>query len=205
MSAKDTPVPLVTMTSTTLLNGLKDSHNETRWRQYVDRYRPLLTAFVQRRGLSDIDGEDVTQNVLLEFSRAYREGRYDRQKGRLRSWLFGIAVRQLAGYRRLSERHPLPISDLDDQQHPAEPESENELERIWEEEWQRAVLRQCLVEISREVQPQTLKIFEQFAIQGKPADEVARTLNVSEDTVYSAKRRIMRRVRDLLPLMEEIW
>ncbi len=91
---------LQTATSSSLLEGLKDAANRTRWHEYVDRYRPLIVSFSLSRGLDGEEAEDFAQTVLLEFSRAYRAGRYDAGKGRLRSWLFGIVHRQLRSFLR---------------------------------------------------------------------------------------------------------
>ena len=100
MAARGPAPRIQTVTSTTLLEGLKDPANHTRWRDYVDRYRPLLVGFLRRHGVQATDAEDVAQNVLIEFVRGYCEGRYDRERGRLSSWLFGIAFRQLQNHRR---------------------------------------------------------------------------------------------------------
>ena len=66
------------------------------------------------------------------------------------------------------------------------------------------MLRQCLLEVSLEVEPKTFRAFELFARQGKPARDVANELGISENAVFGAKRRVLRRVRELLPKIEEV-
>ena len=195
---------LQTVTSSSLLEGLKDAANRTRWQAYVDRYRPLIVAFCRGRGLDGEEAEDLAQTALLEFSRAYRDGRYDAARGRLRSWLFGIVYRQLLNYRR-SRRARAPGSAPLETRHLEELSDEDELEGRWDEEWRKAVLGQSLAEIRAMVQPQTYSAFEEFALQERPAAEVARELGITENAVFGAKRRVLQRLREILPLMESAW
>ena len=39
----------------------------------------------------------------------------------------------------------------------------------------------------------------------RPAAEVAQELGVTEDSIFGAKRRVLARLREILPLMEEVW
>lgn len=194
---------LQTATSSSLLEGLRDHRNEARWQQYVDRYRPLIVSFARRRGLAAEDAEDFSQTVLMEFSRAYREGRYDAEQGRLRSWLFGIVHRQLAGFWRKKHR-ALPAAEMDTRVL-ADLGSEDDLEKTWHEEWEAAVLGQCLEEIRVRVEPRTFEAFEEFALKERPAADVARDLAITENAVFGAKRRVLERLRGMLPLMQDIW
>ena len=75
---------VTTVTSASLLAGLKDPANQTVWQQYVDRYRPLILAFLAGLGLARDDAEDVAQASLIAFSTGYLEGKYDPDRGRLR-------------------------------------------------------------------------------------------------------------------------
>ncbi len=80
----ETPDSTSTETSTQLLNALKSPANKTAWRDYVNRYRPVVVRFARRLGLDADQSEDAVQQTLIAFSESYREGRFDRTKGRLR-------------------------------------------------------------------------------------------------------------------------
>lgn len=188
----------VTVTGTTILDGLRDPDNRTIWGQYVDRYRPLVLAFCERLGLSAEDAEDVAQASLLAFSQSYVAGSYDRARGRLRDWLHGIVKNQVKStWRRMASREeqgPLDLEQLT---------SREDLGDIWEEEWRDAVLGHCLTLIRHEVEEQTYEAFELFVLEELPATEVAERLGVTPNTVYGAKRRILERLRELKPIQEE--
>jgi RNA polymerase sigma factor (sigma-70 family) len=199
------PPMRTTMTSTILLEGLKRTANQTVWSDYVDRYRPLILSYARRVGLADADAEDLAQQVLLTFADAYRAGRYDRSKGRLRSWLFGIAKTTLRNHNHRKGREPRVLAGTTAENLIDQLPREGRLSEIWEDEWRQAVLHQCLVEVGREVEPSTLRAFELFARKGWPAEQVAAELNMSENAVYGAKRRVLGRIRELLPQIGKIW
>jgi RNA polymerase sigma factor (sigma-70 family) len=195
-----------TCTSTYLLEGLKDPGNATVWRQYVERYRPLLVRYGQRLGLGTEDAEDVAQRALLSFCQAYQAGKYDRDKGRLRNWLFGIARNEIRNWRRRHQQHELQVAGQPDQtDFFAQLGDEDRWEQVWEQEWRHAVMRQCLEEVRREVDPTTFEAFELFASRGWPAARVAKQLGLTANAVFIAKHRILRRIRELLPQMETVW
>jgi len=195
---------LATVTSTTLLEGLRDPGNRTVWLDFVERYRPLVVGYGRRAGLSNDDAEDLAQQSLLAFSQAYRDEKYERARGRLRDWLFGIVANQLKNQRRARARRAERLPETRSGE-PVEVAGESELEHLWEDEWQSAVARECLAQVRREVSATTYRAFELYALGDRPAEEVARELDLSPDAVYGAKRRILRRIRALQPFVEDVF
>lgn len=197
----------LSMTTSHLLDGLKDPLNQSVWQAYVGRYRPLMIQYGIRLGLSATDAEDAAQLSLLEFCTAYQADKYDRSRGRLRDWLFGIARNQVLNYRRRHVgRGPMLIGDGSsgtDFFH-ALPD-EDSLTKVWEEEWRQAIMQQCLAAVRAEVEPRTFEAFELFACQGLPAEDVAARLGISANAVFGAKRRILRRIRELFPKLQDEW
>jgi RNA polymerase sigma-70 factor (ECF subfamily) len=192
---------LATVTSPTLLEGLKDPGNQTIWVQFVDRYRPMILRYAQRLGLAADDAEDVAQASLMSFCQAYREMKYERERGRLREWLFGIVHNQVRNWRRRRQDQEPQASETQ----AGRIESREDMERLWEEEWRDSVARECLDQVRREVQGPTFRAFEMFALQGMAAEDVAAELDLTPNAVYGAKRRVLRRIRELRPFMEDVW
>lgn len=195
----------VTLTGTALLNGLRDPHNETLWSAYVDRYRPLLVRTLTQSRVPPEDAEDLAQLALIEFAEAYRGGRYERDKGRLRSWLFGILKMHARNWRRREAARDARIADavFDDVLEVAE--GEDELAARWDEEWHRAVLRQALTQARADVSPEHWEAFRLFVLEGLDAAEVADRLGTTSARVYGAKRRVLERVRALQPMMADLF
>jgi RNA polymerase sigma-70 factor (ECF subfamily) len=195
-----------TATNTFLLEGLLDSENKTIWQQFVERYRPLLERYAARNGFGSSDAQDVAQLTLVAFCKAYQEGKYDREQGRLRHWLFGIARNQLRNARKRSKKKEVHVADETSQTNFfARQPNESEMEQLWEDEWRQAVLRQCLEEIRKELDPKSVRAFELFAWKGMSAKDVAEQLDMTPNAIFIAKHRIMKRIRELVPKMEEIF
>ena len=205
LSQDDASPILNTVTSTFLLEGLRDAGNRTIWQEFVDRYRPMLVRYGVRGGLRESDAQDAAQQTLIAFCNAYQAGQYQREQGRLRHWLFGIARNQIRNTFRRVRRKEIQVAgeasrtDFFDRQ-----VDHAEMERIWEDEWQQAVLRQCLEEIRREVDAKSIQAFELFAWKGQSALEVAELLGMTPNAVFITKHRSMKRIRALLPQMEDV-
>ena len=192
---------LPTVTSTTLLEGLKDPANDTIWLQFVDRYRPLIMRYSRRLGLAEEDAEDVAQASLLGFCEAYRNRKYKRDRGRLRSWLFGIVHNNVRSWRSKGRGREVQVSDTEARRF----ESDDDFERLWEEEWTDAVARECMAHVRRELERTTYEAFKLYALQEVPVEEVARRLDMTPNAVYGAKRRALARLREIQPLIEDVW
>lgn len=193
---------MITRTSTILLEGLKDTASDS-WQEFDARYRQLLIAVGRRLGLQASDADDAAQETVATFIVQYRQGQYDRHKGRLRDWLAGIMSHKVRDIQRRQHSqknlaNQLSIQSLEQVPAPA-------VQAAMEQEHASAVLRQCLEVVRREVTPQTFHSFDLFVLQQWSADQVAQKLAVSTDVVYQNKRRILQRIRQLLPQLEESW
>ncbi|MCH7705375.1 MAG: sigma-70 family RNA polymerase sigma factor [Planctomycetes bacterium] len=206
MSRDDNPTILRTITNTQLLDDLRNPGNETVWQQFVNRYMPMIVKYAVRAGLRSADAEDAAQQTMIAFCTAYQQGKYDREKGRLRFWLYGIARNQIKSvFKRRAKQEVQVVEDTAQTDFFARQPDEADLEKVWEEEWREAVLRQCLEEVHREFDAKSIEAFELFAWKGLPAQEVAERLDMTPNAVFIVKSRILKRIRELVPDMEKIW
>lgn len=185
-------------TTSTLLERLASSEDSMAWGRLSGRFREPVFRFARRLGLSSADAEDVVQESLLALVQGMQAGRYSRGQGRLSHWLFGIAFRKAQDLRRKNARRErrvttgppqmLELADLPD---------EAACTSIWDDEWERQVLDQCLLQARSEVETTTFHAFELTVLQGLPPSDVAEALGVPVRTVYNAKHRLLKRVREL--------
>lgn len=194
---------MIDRTSTALLEGLSDPANASVWREFDERYRPILLAFARRMGLNDVDAADMAQEAMLRFVKAYREGQYDRSRGRLRSWLTGMARNSLRDMRRRIERRGerRGLSALE-----ALP-GEEEMEAAWDAECERAVLRRGLDELrtTTRTDERTIQTFERLMLDDRAPADVAREMSITLNEVYVAKHRCLRRLRDIVRRLERAY
>ena len=59
-------------------------------------------------------------------------------------------------------------------------------------------MRRALELMQADFQPTTWKACWEYAVQGRPAEEVARELDTTVAVVYAAKSRVLRRLRQEL-------
>jgi RNA polymerase sigma factor (sigma-70 family) len=189
------------VTTSTILLRLRDFDDSLAWGLFVGRFRDPVVAFAQRMGLSAQEAEDASQETLVAFSRALREGRFDPARGRLSHWLFGFALRQAQRARmRAAQRGHVELG--------AEPEFWEGLGEYvsrtgWDEDWERAMTEQCIARARRELSPRTYEAFELSVKSGLPADEVALQLGIPVKAVYNAKHRALRRLREIRAELED--
>lgn len=194
-----------TVTSITLLEGLRDEDDAVAWRRFIDRYQPMVISFARKIGLGAAQSQDAAQETMLAFMQGYRERRFDHSKGRLRSWLFGIARRKVADLKRERARE-VPAADRPGATDWLESlESPDDAHAVWEREWQRSVLRACLDEVRCHVNPTTLSAFELYVFEDWPVDRVADHLSMTPNAVYIAKTRVLAHIREIRAAMEEVW
>jgi RNA polymerase sigma-70 factor (ECF subfamily) len=148
-------------------------------------------------GLRQADAEDVAQETFVAFSESFRKGSYNRAEGRLSKWLFGVALKQtLNAKRRILTRERRHDRSKDSRFLTALPDRRS-ARTAWEEEWQRAVLHDCVRRARLEFSEQSFQCFNLVVFFGQSPHEVARTLHTTVRAVYNAKHRILKRVRQM--------
>lgn len=184
-----------TRTTTRLLEGLFDPAADDVWLEFDQRYRPIIIGVARKLGLADQDAADVAQETLARFVHEYREGRYDRERGRLRTWILAIARHRIADhYRGRAKAGGWRGDSMID----VIPE-ERQLDEVWRTERRMAILRRALDVVAEtgKSNPKTIKAFEMLAFHQQPADAVAGRLGMTLDDVYQAKNRIAKRIRQV--------
>lgn len=194
-----------TVTSVSLLEAIKDGHDDRAWSRFILRYRPMIVAFARRLELNIFDAEDIGQETLLTFLENYRTGRYRYEQGKFRKWLFTIAWRKVVDLLRTRNQENVVQEEPGTENFWTRVPAPDKLEQIWEEEWQRAVYRACMDEVAGQVPASTMAAFEMFVVQGMTGEEVARQLNMAVSSVYVAKNRVLTQIRKIKKTMEEIW
>lgn len=194
--------PELTRTTTALLDDLADQ-DAAAWSAIDARYRPVLIAFAMRMGLEATDAADAAQEALARFAQAYRSGRYDRGRGRLGSWLLGIArncIRDVhaAGARRRAPRGQSALVDIED---------EREIEDVWTAERDQHLLTEAMNALRgrSDFDERTIRTFEMLTVHGLSPANVAREMNVSMNDVYLAKHRCLKRLRAIVARMTEAF
>ncbi|MFZ4576252.1 MAG: RNA polymerase sigma factor, partial [Phycisphaerales bacterium] len=163
------------LTTTHLLESLRDPSNQAIWSILDGRYRPVLFGVAVKHGLSPEDAADVAQEALLDVVSGYRDGRFDRSRGRLRTWIMTIGRRRLtdvlrAKYRR-GEVGPRAAREAASDAIPAD----SEIDEVWNREEQAELLREAIAWLlaDESTAPLSREIFEAVCVRGVPESVAA--------------------------------
>jgi RNA polymerase sigma factor (sigma-70 family) len=155
-----------------------------------------MLGVARRIGLTEAEAEDAVQTTMVGFLQEYRQGRYQRERGRLSAFLITILrARSIDARRRAVRRRETaaPVEAI-------ERFSQDEVGRLWLDERQGQMLRQALDELREGgADERMLMAFELFAVRGVAIGEVTERLGMSREEVYNAKYRITKRLTDSSP------
>lgn len=183
-------------TSISLLDRLRSARpDDPEWLRLEEIYQPLIRRWLNRApGLGD-EAADLTQEVFLIMVREIPDFRHQRE-GSFRAWVRQITVNVLRSHRR--RRRPIPAAALDKSDEfldrLADPDSE--LAHEWDLDHDRHILQKLQAAVQPGFAPATWEAFRRFAVEGRPAAQVAAELGLTVNAVTLAKSRILKRLRE---------
>ncbi len=186
-------------TTSAIYRGLHASDADPAWLALHERFWVPLTRFAQRAGLSPDEAEDAAQEALITCIASLRNGHYDRSKGRLSTWMFGIALREVIRIRRGAAVREKRIRGGYDTHFWNSVGGSPPQTADWIREWKRVVMGQYLEEARAHVEPATFQAFEMVVQAGWSPADTAAELHMTVKAVYNAKHRVLkclRRLRD---------
>ncbi len=186
----------MTPTSVSLLDRLKVARPDASdWGRLHDIYLPLITRWLRRIPGSGDESDDLAQEVFVVMVREIP--RFERQReGSFRAWLRQVTVNKVRTFRKQLGRKPVAGMDLTDGFLDRLAEPNSELAPEWDLDHDRHVFQKLLAIVQPDFQPNTWEAFRRFAIDGRPAAEVAAQLRHNLNSVLQAKSRVLKRLRE---------
>jgi RNA polymerase sigma-70 factor, ECF subfamily len=188
---KETPALVSDSTlSSNLLCSLKTGSGEA-WRRLVRLYGPLVYAWCRRRGLQEVDAEEVSQQVFLQVMRSLPAFRRTEPGDSFRGWFWTIARRRLADFRRRQNHEPQAVGGTDAQHNLAQQPGEPLALETDATESMGSVLRRALELIRTRFQENTWRAFWLTTVEGRPMSDVAAELRMTPNAVFIARSRVL--------------
>jgi RNA polymerase sigma-70 factor (ECF subfamily) len=168
------------------------------WEDLCELYRPLIVGWLRRQSVPEGDMDDLVQEIFMAVVRGLPAFSHSGRRGAFRSWLRTIAYNYSCDYWKAPARRAAASGEgadtaalglLEDPDSP--------LNRYWDEEHDRYVLRCLLALVELEFEPTTLQAFRLVALEGSSSAEAAGELGLSIAAVYAARSRVLRRLRVL--------
>ena len=179
---------------------MRSRTDQLSWQEFHERYGELLYRYARARGASPVDAEDVVQDVEMYIFKAMEGFEYDASKGRFRTYLRSAVVHAMGRQARKQARQgevldPQVFDYLSAGQEATQDDR-------WEREWRLHRLRWALRAIAPEVEPTTLEAFRLHVLADHSVNETAERLGISTASVYQAKSRILKRVKQKLETLD---
>jgi len=178
-------------TAPSLLEQLRRSGEEAGWEGFVHLYAPLLCHWARGLGLHGGAAADLVENVFAAVANNLHQFQQDGEQP-FRNWLWTMALDVLHSRRRLATGHQAREAEVDTVPMAAPPGV------LTENEYRQYLVQRTLELIRVDFEHATWNTFCKFALDGRPADEVARELGIGVADVYLVKARVLRRVHSYL-------
>ncbi|MCQ2378939.1 MAG: sigma-70 family RNA polymerase sigma factor [Victivallaceae bacterium] len=185
--------------------------DEISWKDFYTTYAPLIREVGRFCGVHGHDNETLVVQVMTDIFQKDILARYDPDhvpddvsfqhdpaKGRFRFFLRGIARNHARNlYRKYRKFDAFDENDASPCLH------DEEWENVWDREWRRHVLAMAMVELRHRVRPKTYVAFEMYAVKEIAIEKVAAFLKCSVDSVYTAKTRCIKALKEIVNSLEE--
>jgi len=167
------------------------------WSRLVTTFGPIVYRWCRASSVPMSDAADVVQEVFATVARGIGDFERQKEKGSFRSWLATITRRRTADYFRRAAKAQAATGGTDAMLRLAQ-HAESLDSTINESNVQSAISQQLLGQVRAEFEPTTWDAFWLTTIEEKPASEVAALTGLSRASVYQARSRILRRLRQRL-------
>lgn len=190
-------------TQHSLLARVRSADEHEAWERFVLMYRPVIYRMARRRGLQDADAQDLTQTVLMRVAGAIDRWEPNEPGVRFRHWLRRVAKNAILNAITRSPKDPgvggTAVQALLQQQ----PVDSSDIEEELRLESMRERYLRAAANVQNDVAPDTWRAFQLSVIEQVDCEEVARNIGKSVGTVYAARSRVMRRLREEVKRLEE--
>jgi RNA polymerase sigma-70 factor (ECF subfamily) len=186
-------------TSSTLLARVRH-HDPSAWQRLSDLYGPLVFGWARSWGLQSSDAGDLVQAVFLAVHGHVATFRKEQSGDSFRGWLYTIARNKLRDQMRERAHEPqaaggtaahLAMQAAADQDQRSVLEESSQREQSW-------LVRRAVELMQTDFEESTWRAFLLTAVEGRSVSEAAGELGLSVDSVYQARSRVLRRLRQEL-------
>ena len=181
-------------TRITLIQKLRDLHDEASWEDFVYYYRRYIGTIITNLGIPKTDVDDLVQEVLMALWKSLPSYDYRPEQCKFRSWLKTVTRNTVVNSFRKKEKQQKLLEDV--KTHPANLDIAeiSEIEDITEREWKLHVSRLAWDSIKKEFNDKTRQCYLMLA-EGIPATEVAKRLDLKVNSVHVFRQRIQEKLK----------
>ncbi len=173
-----------------------ERRSDEAWAEFLAIYEQAIYRVCRSRGLQDADARDVSQEVFAAVHAKLATWDHNAARGSFRAWLLRVArnisidlIRERARRVCTADDTVAAVALRDAVDDPDRHDPDFDLE------YDRTVFERAAERVRAEVRPKTWQAFELTTLQGCSAAEAAERLGMPIGSVYTAKCRVVARIR----------
>jgi len=192
-------------TSYTLVQLMKRAPQGVHWTHFYNLYGNAIVRYGCKLGLSLNHSYELLQETMVAMMTAIHK--YDHERAKFRSFLFGIVHKQaLVMFRKQGRLNEISVS-LDDSSLAIvrnisdQSVDSNDQRNLW----QLSLLEQCIenMRTSGRFSQQTVDIFDDYVLKEIPVADVAEMYQTDANNVYQIKARLVTYLREKMKILED--
>ena len=181
-------------TRSSVIRAVANTENEAAWQRFFDLYAGFVFSITRSKGLNDTDADDIVQMVFVDLMRNLLSFKYDREKGRFRSYLAALVkwrvIDRLKAVRRDAE---LKAGFMEEVKETGQGDEE-----FADREWKAVAMDHALRRIKSSVRPEHYAAFVASTVEGQDTETVMKLYNLSRDNLYQIRKRLSERLRKVM-------
>ena len=181
-------------TRSSVIRAVADTENAAAWNRLFDLYAGFVYSIARRKGLNDADADDIVQMVFADLARNLPSFKYDREKGRFRSYLAALVKWRVIDRLKAVRRDADLKADFMEEAKATGPGDDEFADR----EWQAVAMDHALRRIKSSVRPEHYAAFVASTVEGQDTETVMKLYNLSRDNLYQIRKRLSERLRKVM-------
>ena len=187
-------------TRVTLLGRLRAAPDDpAAWSEFVAWYGGKIYAWCRAWGLQESDAQDVFLNLSVRM----HDFRYDPGRS-FRAWLKTLTHHAWQDYLEKQRRPGRGSGSESVMERLAAVEAQDDLARRLAEAFDQELLKEAAARVRLRVEPRTWNAFHLLAIEGRSGAEVARRLQMKVATVFVARSKVQRMLREEVGRLDRV-
>ncbi len=182
-------------TRASLILRLQDAADVVAWDEFTAIYAPSVFRLAKRYGLQQADADDLVQEVLAAVAKSVTQWLERENRSSFRAWLFRIARNTAIDFLTRRKHRPWCAGGDDAARQFDEVAAAEEVSGDFDIEYRREVFHWASQRIRDSVSETTWMAFWLSSVEDQPINEVAKQVDMSVGSVYIARSRVMKRLR----------
>ena len=187
-------------TKQTLIQRAQNPDDHQAWNDFVTYYESFVKMVLGKSGISVSEEDDLVQNILLKVWKGLPNYEYRKENAKFRTWLSTIIrntvythFNKMKGEDGKRDKYKGMIENV----------SESSIEEIIEREWYDYIASVAMEKVKEAFSGQAIEVFR-LSLEEKNAQEISEQLGLTENTVYSLRSRVKRRLKQEIATIREL-